>query len=100
MKSNGEVIIDYKAEKALRSGKSLLPVGATDCNGEFKRGDVVMVKGQDGQIIAKGLISFNLVETKKIMGLKSEDITKTLGYNRKLELIHRDNMVFFSKKVQ
>ncbi|MDC3169546.1 glutamate 5-kinase [Paracoccaceae bacterium] len=96
MKSLGEIIIDFKAEKALKSGKSLLPVGATKCIGNFSRGDVVAVRSQDGQILAKGLTSFNRVETEKILGIKSEDIPKVLGYNRKPELIHRDNMAFFN----
>ena len=96
MKSLGEITIDFKAEKALKSGKSLLPVGATKCIGKFSRGDVVAVKREDGQIIAKGLASFNQVETAKILGIKSEDIPRVLGYNRKPELIHRDNMAFFN----
>ena len=96
MKSLGEIIIDFKAEKALKSGNSLLPVGAIKCIGQFSRGDVVTIKGEDGQIIAKGLVSFNQIETEKILGLKSEEISNVLGYNRKPELIHRDNMAFFS----
>ncbi len=108
MKSLGEIVIDFRAEKALKSGNSLLPVGAKKCIGSFTRGDVVTVKGEDGrgdvvtvkgedgQIIAKGLVSFNQIETVKILGLKSEEISGALGYNRKPELIHRDNMAFFS----
>ena len=84
------------AKVHLKSGNSLLPVGVTKCIGAFTRGDVVTVKGEDGQIIAKGLVSFNQVEAEKILGLKSEDISGELGYNRKPELIHRDNMAFFS----
>ncbi len=96
MKSQGEIEIDFKAEKALKSGNSLLPVGTKKCIGSFTRGDVVTVKGEDGQIIAKGLVSFNQIEAQKIIGLKSEEISGALGYNRKPELIHRDNMAFFS----
>ena len=96
MKSLGEIIIDFKAEKALKNGNSLLPVGATECIGGFSRGDVVTIKGENGQIIAKGLASFSRMETEKILGLKSEDIPGVLGYNRKPELIHRDNMAFFN----
>ncbi len=96
MKSLGEITIDLKAEKALKSGKSLLPVGITECIGQFSRGDVVAVKREDGQIIAKGLVSFNQAEAEKILGIKSEDIPGVLGYNRKPEFIHRDNMAFFN----
>ena len=96
MKSLGEITIDFKAEKALKSGNSLLPVGAIKCIGQFNRGDVVTVKGEEGQIIAKGLASFDQSETGRILGIKSEDIPSVLGYNRKPELIHRDNMAFFN----
>ena len=96
MKSIGEIIIDFRAEKALKSGNSLLPVDATKCIGQFSRGDVVTIKREDGQMIAKGLASFNKTETEKILGLKSDDIPSVLGYNRKPELIHRDNMAFFN----
>ena len=96
MKSLGEITIDFKAEKALKSGNSLLPVGAIKCIGSFNRGDVVTVKGEEGQIIAKGLASFDQSETGRILGIKSEDISSVLGYNRKPELIHRDNMAFFN----
>ena len=54
------------------------------------------IRGEDGQVVAKGLVSFSQIETKKILGLKSDDISGVLGYNRKPELIHRDNMAFFS----
>ena len=54
-------------------------MGATKCFGKFSRGDVVAVRGEDGQILAKGLTSFNQVETEKILGIKSEDIPKVLG---------------------
>ena len=87
---------ESKAEKALRAGHSLWPGGATKCTGKFSRGGVVAVKREDGQIIAKGLASFNQVDTGKILGIKSEDIPSVLGYNRKPELIHRDNMAFFN----
>ena len=71
-------------------------MGATKCIGQFSRGDVVTIKREDGQMIAKGLASFNKTETEKILGLRSDDIPSVLGYNRKPELIHRDNMAFFN----
>ena len=37
-----------------------------------------------------------MTQIGKILGIKSEDIPGTLGYNRKPELIHRDNMAFFN----
>jgi len=97
MKSMGEIEIDDDAQKALKAGKSLLPVGTTYCRGNFSRGDVVIIKSRENNILAKGLISYDHIETKKIIGLKSTDISKTLGYNGRSVLVHRDDMAFYNR---
>ena len=68
MKSMGEIEIDENAKKALEEGKSLLPVGAIFSRGKFNRGDVVTIKSMASNVLAKGLISYNHTETKKIIG--------------------------------
>ncbi len=40
---HGTLSVDAGAEKALRKGGSLLPVGVTDVKGKFDRGDTVRV---------------------------------------------------------
>ena len=40
---NGQVFLDAGAEKALLSGKSLLPAGVTRIDGSFDRGDAVII---------------------------------------------------------
>ena len=97
MKSMGEIEIDENAKKALQAGNSLLPVGTISCRGLFNRGDVVIIKSKDNNVLAKGLVSYNHLETKKIIGLKSADIVKALGYNGRSVLVHRDDMAFYKE---
>lgn len=91
---SGKVTLDAGAVRALRNeGKSLLPVGITDVSGEFERGTVVAILDTNGQDIARGLINYNAVETRRIAGHPSNEIEALLGYVDEPELIHRDNLI-------
>jgi len=90
----GSLILDDGAKSVLRNkGKSLLPVGITQCNGEFMRGEAVTCLDKTGKLIGQGLVNYNSEETRKIIGKNSEQIEKILGYVDEPELIHRDNLV-------
>ena len=39
-------------------GKSLLPIGVVEVQGEFPRGDVIAVREPDGAEIARGLANY------------------------------------------
>tara|TARA_Y100000590_G_scaffold271431_1_gene304730 strand:- start:5915 stop:7009 length:1095 start_codon:yes stop_codon:yes gene_type:complete len=91
--SNGKIYIDNGASKALENGKSLLPAGITKVDGEFIKGDNILIVDNDGKSLARGLTSFSSKEIDKIKGLKSDQIENVLGYSSKSEIIHRDDMV-------
>jgi len=94
LRSRGKLIIDDGARKALlEKGKSLLPSGIIDVEGDFALGDPVSCVDCEGTAIAKGLVNFNSVEIRKIMGLKTAKIEPTLGHKDYEEVIHRDNLV-------
>lgn len=93
LKSKGTITIDGGAVRALGKGKSLLAAGVTAIEGAFQKGDSVSVSDTDGREVARGLIAYDADEARKIMGLNSSEIDKTLGYNNGAALIHRDNMV-------
>jgi glutamate 5-kinase len=93
---SGALIVDDGALKALRGGKSLLPAGVTDVDGDFERGDAVMVRGQDGRPVAKGLTAYSSVDVRAIKGHKSDEIEALLGYQGRSEVIHRDDLVMES----
>jgi glutamate 5-kinase len=91
---SGKITLDAGAVRALRSeGKSLLPIGVTQVSGEFERGAMVAILGDNGRDIAHGLINYNSAETRRIAGKPSSQIESILGYVDELELIHRDNLV-------
>ena len=89
----GSLILDDGAVEALKSGKSLLPIGVTAVEGEFNRGAVVACRSQDGREIARGLINYAANDTRRIARHSSAEIEDTLGYVEETELIHRDNLV-------
>ena len=94
LKPRGRLIIDDGAKKALlEKGKSLLPSGITAVEGEFVPGDPVVCVDQTGANLAKGLVNFDASDVRKIMGLKTVQISAALGHKDYDEVIHRDNMV-------
>ncbi len=90
----GKLKLDDGAVRALRTeGKSLLPIGVFEAAGEFERGEVVSCLDPLGHEIARGLVNYNSIETRKILKSPSHEIEARLGYIDEPELIHRDNLV-------
>ena len=93
LRSRGKLTIDDGARNALiEEGKSLLPSGIIDVEGDFHVGDPVLCLDGGGKILAKGLTNYGAEEVRKIMGLKTSKIHQVLGYKDYDEVIHRDNM--------
>ena len=94
VKAKGQLVLDDGAVEALmRRGKSLLPSGVIAVRGTFEAGDSVACVDQADREIAKGLVNYSSQAIARIMGQKSTDIQKTLGYKDYDEVIHRDNLV-------
>ena len=90
----GAVVIDDGAVTKLRAeGKSLLPIGMTEVVGDFHRGDVIAVRNQQGQDVARGLANYASSEARLIVRKASSDIEAALGFSNEPEMIHRDNLV-------
>jgi len=89
----GEVTIDPGAVRAINSGKSLLPAGVKKIEGNFEKGDHILVKDQNDTECARGLTSFSSIEIEKIKGFHSSKIKNILGYSTREEIIHKDDLV-------
>ena len=90
----GAVIIDDGAvAKVRQQGKSLLPVGVIEVQGEFHRGDVIAVLATNGAELARGLANYGSSEARLIARKASREFEKLLGFTGEPEMIHRDNMV-------
>jgi glutamate 5-kinase len=94
---NGQVFLDAGAEKALLSGKSLLPAGVTRIEGAFDRGDAVVIRSADGRELGRGLVAYAADDARRIMGKRSSDIAAILGFEGRSTLIHRDDMALARK---
>jgi glutamate 5-kinase len=89
----GHLVVDEGAAAALSKGKSLLPAGVKRVEGSFTRGDTVSIVTLKSREIARGLVAYDSTDAARIVGLKSGEIEKVLGFRGRDELIHRDDMV-------
>jgi glutamate 5-kinase len=93
LRSLGKLYLDEGAKAAIiEEGKSLLPSGVTNVEGDFGIGDPVTCVDMEGTQLAKGLVNYNSLDIRKIMGLKTAKIEQVLGYKDYDEIIHRDNL--------
>jgi glutamate 5-kinase len=90
----GAVTVDAGAASKLKnSGTSLLPIGMTAVEGDFSRGDVIAVRDESGQEIARGLANYSSSEARLLCRKPSAEFEKLLGYAAEPEMLHRDNLV-------
>jgi glutamate 5-kinase len=89
----GTVYVDHGAEIALLTGgRSLLPAGITEINGEFHPGDVIEVRNPEQRIIGRGVVNYASWQLKAVSGLSSEEVQKRVDVQR-IEVIHRDEWI-------
>jgi glutamate 5-kinase len=93
LEPKGVLVIDAGAVAALRRGKSLLPAGVIRVDGQFARGDAVIIRGPDGDEIGRGLVAYDAEDAEKIRGRSSADILLILGFEGRTEMVHRDHLV-------
>ena len=90
----GAVRVDDGAALKLRDeGKSLLPIGVHEVEGDFVRGDVIAVRSLAGVEVARGLANYSSAEARLIARKPSAQIEACLGYANEPELVHRANLV-------
>jgi glutamate 5-kinase len=93
LEPKGVLTIDAGAIAALRRGKSLLPAGVVRIDGEFARGDAVIIRGPDGAEVGRGIVAYDAEDAARIRGRPSSDIKLILGITGRAEMVHRDDLV-------
>jgi len=93
LKPKGALRVDDGARRALRDGRSLLPVGVANVTGRFERGDLVTIRASDGCELGRGLCAYSSDDAVLIAGHKTSEIENILGYRGRDEIIHRDDLV-------
>jgi glutamate 5-kinase len=93
----GKLMLDAGAQRALQhEGRSLLAVGVSAVEGNFRKGDVVALCREDGTELARGLCNYGSEEMVRIAGQPTERIFELLGHRPHDEVVHRDNLAFVS----
>ncbi|MFW5930931.1 MAG: glutamate 5-kinase [Desulfosalsimonas sp.] len=93
LKPKGALLVDEGAARAIiEKGKSLLPGGITEVEGDFGVGSPVHVKDLQGRMLAAGLVNYGSTEIRKIKGCRTGQIGEKLGEKPYDEVIHRNNM--------
>ncbi len=93
VRHQGILYIDQGAEKALLSGKSLLPAGVTRVTGRFDKGDILIIKNMQDHALAKGLANYPSSDLERLAGKQSRDISTIIGYHGGDAVVHRDDCV-------
>src|SRR6185312_8059739 len=79
LEPKGTLTIDAGAVNALRAGKSLLPAGVIRVDGQFARGDAVVVRGPDTHEIGRGDLVVGPTGAIPVKGRSSPDVMAILG---------------------
>ena len=87
----GHLTVDAGAAAAVRRGKSLLAAGVRSVEGQFDKGDAVVIRDETGLEIARGLIRYTDEHARRICGLKSGNIEAALGYTSG-PMVHADDL--------
>ena len=90
----GRITVDSGAARALRErGGSLLPAGITAVEGDFERGDTVLIIGPKGKELARGIVRYGSADLAQIKGRRSDAIADLLGYTAGPAAVHRNDMI-------
>ncbi len=87
----GHVIVNDGAKKAiLEKESSLLPIGVVRVENDFKKGEVVSIRDEEGVEFARGIVNYNADDCKRIIGNHSKEILNLLGFKNYDAIITRD----------
>jgi glutamate 5-kinase len=86
----GVLVVDDGARRALlERGTSLLPAGITEVVGSFAAGDVVDVRDQQGNVVARGMSLIDSDVLRDIKGRRTTELPSSVAH----EAVHRDDLM-------
>ena len=88
--ASGRLHLDAGAVAAvLHRRRSLLAAGITAADGEFEAGDVVELLDPAGQVVARGVVAYDVAEMPALLGRSSHELTP----EQRREVVHADDLV-------
>ena len=92
--TRGALRLDPGAVRAVVTRRmSLLPAGVTAVEGDFVAGDPVDLLAENGHVVARGLVNFDVAELPALLGRSTPDLGRELGPAFSREVVHRDDIV-------
>lgn len=95
--TNGTILIDDGAKRALEHNKSLLPSGIIELTGVFEAGDVIEICDKNGLAFAKAVPYYDSTDIVAISGHNSSDIENLLGPGKKTVIFRPEDLVFINE---
>ncbi|HEX9785715.1 MAG TPA: glutamate 5-kinase, partial [Opitutaceae bacterium] len=90
----GSIAVNSCVVPVLRDqGRSLLPIGVTGTVGRFSPGDIVDIIDPDGRAFARDVSRFADDEIASIAGRTTEQIKPLFPDRKRLEVVHRNDLV-------
>jgi glutamate 5-kinase len=92
----GTIFVNSCAVPVLKEqGRSLLAIGVTRAQGDFAAGDVVNIAldGTSERPFARGKTAFAADEIRRIAGKTSDDLRPLYPTRKRLEVVHRNDLV-------
>lgn len=91
----GTLRVDQGAVDAVTSGgNSLLAVGITAVEGEFRAGSIVDIIGPDGQVLGRGEVTYPADDLQTMIGKRTEDLPENL----RRSVVHADYLSQYSTR--
>ena len=93
---SGQLVLDDGAVRAIRhKGRSLLHAGVTEVHGKFHSGDAVNLIDASGELVARGLVNYDVADVRRAMGQTTAELSEAYGPEFERSLVHRDHLVVF-----
>jgi glutamate 5-kinase len=90
----GKLFLDEGAVTAVTErNSSLLAKGITECKGDFPEGAITTLHKPNGDVIAHGIVAFDAVAIREIVGKTSAEIQQLHPEKSRFEIVHRDSLV-------
>ena len=71
--------------------------GITGVEGAFDAGDPVNLCGPGGDVVARGLVNYDVAEIPPLMGRSTRSLAAELGPEYEREVVHRDDLVILAR---
>jgi glutamate 5-kinase len=96
-KPAGRLIVDDGAANAIcHKGRSLLPAGIRKVEGNFLRGDTVLILDAARSELARGIAGYTGADLRQIAGCRSDEIEARLGYTYGDVAVHRNDLILLT----